>query len=110
MSDDKELYDFFKSAKNDIPDNGFSHRVMYKLPGRINILSYLIIVICAVLGLFLTLSIVSIDMFIEQISSLVSSLSLLQIPSSSSVTAYIVGLITLGAVSFAIYEADDELL
>jgi len=110
MSDDKELYHFFKSEKNNIPDNGFSQKVMSKLPRRINVLSYLIIVICVVSGSILTVGVAGIDPFIDQINSLALSLSQMQIPSLSSVIAYIIGLMSLGTVSFAIYKVDGGLL
>jgi len=108
MSEDKELYNFFKSGKKDIADKGFSQDVMRKLPQRMNILPYLIIVICAVSGLLLTVSIVGADTFTQQINSLAISLSRMQIPSLSSITAYIAGLISIGTISFAVYRIGDE--
>jgi len=110
MSDDKELHQFFKSGKDEIPDEDFSRNVMNKLPRRSRILPFLIVIICTVLGLVLTVSIIGTDLFVEQIFSFALSLSRLEIPSASSITAYIVGLLLLGTVSFAIYETEREFL
>lgn len=110
MSEDKEFQYLFKSIKDEIPDKGFSQEVMNKLPKRLNILPYLIIVVCAILGLSLTLNIVGVELFVEQIYSFALSLSRLEMPSISSITTYIVGLILLSTVSFAIYRTDTEFM
>lgn len=110
MSDDKELYHLFKSIKEEIPDKGFSRKVMNRLPKRSMILPFMIILICSIVGLTLTISISGIYPFMEQIFNFTLSLSQIEIPSTSSITAYIVGLILLGTTSFAIYQAAKDFL
>lgn len=106
MSNDKELHRFFKLNKSDVPDNGFSERVMKDLPKRNNIFSQIIIASCAVLGLILTVAIQGFTTFFTLIDDLMVSISHFQIPSSSSVMAFFTGIILMGSVYFAVRQSE----
>ncbi|HCO68235.1 MAG TPA: hypothetical protein DIT04_10840 [Dysgonomonas sp.] len=108
MSEDKELNNFFKSHKKEINDNNFSREVMEKLPRRTGMLPYLIIAFCAAIGLYMTISIASISLLMDEMNALVISVSRMQIPSTASIITYLSILITLGTLSFAIYRVDTE--
>jgi hypothetical protein len=101
MSNDKELYDFFKSNKADFQDDGFSKRVMKQLPKRYSILPQMIILFCAFL---VTVSVIALQgaPLIEQLNEMAASLNNLQPPSNFVMAIYVFELILFAIAGFAI--------
>ena len=103
---DQELKKIFASHKIDIPDEGFSERIIRQLPERKSILPQMIMVIFIMIGLALVFTILGVTPLLEQINSLIASISHLQVPSPGSVFTYI-GLFSLtGIIAYAVTQAD----
>lgn len=55
--DDKFLKEFFEEHKQEIPDNGFSHKVISRLPGKkITVISNIWVLACSALAIILFLT------------------------------------------------------
>jgi ABC-type uncharacterized transport system permease subunit len=105
---DQDLKKIFTTHKADIPDNGFSKRVNNQLPERKNILPQIIMATFIVLGFALVFVLQGFTPLIEQINSLISSISHRQIPSPDSIATYFVILALLGLIAYSITQADAE--
>jgi hypothetical protein len=108
MLNDKELYHYFKSNKQDVPDEGFSKRVMKHLPKRCTILAPLITVFCTVWGFACTVAIQEITQFVEQIARMMSTIAHSFTPLSPLIVTYLSALAIAGTVAFAIAHIDFE--
>ncbi len=106
MSNDKEIREFFSSHKADFPDNEFSRRVISNLPGSGNVMLPLIVALFSLLGVGLTVGLYGLPLFLNQINDLVVSVSKLEMPSLSSIMAYIMVLWSMAVTGFAVYKAN----
>jgi len=102
----QELRKVFETHRVDVPDEGFSERVVRRLPERKNMLPQIIMVAFTMLGLVLTFAIQGIMPILEQINSLIFSISHLQAPSLSAIITYLGTLGLAGIISFAVAQAD----
>ena len=105
---DQDFNNIFIKHKIEIPDEGFSERVIKKLPERKSLLPKFIILSSIIIGLVIFFSIIEIAPLIEQINNLFASISKLQIPSLSSVFTSIGLLTMIGIISFSLLYADAE--
>ena len=103
---DKDFSEIFTAHKVEFPDEGFSERVIRRLPERKNMLPQMIMTVFVMTGLVLTFAIQGITPMLEQINSLVVSISKLQIPSASSVIVYIGVLGMIGVIGYSVAQAD----
>ena len=103
---DQDLKKIFVSHKADIPDEGFSERVIRQLPERKSMLPQVVMVVFVMIGLTLTFAIQGVTPLLEQINSLITSISHLQAPSPSSVIAYICSLAIIGTIGYSVAYAD----
>ncbi len=106
MSKNKNLEQLFKSNKFDVPDGGFTKHTIKRLPKRNSVLPLIIIAFCAALGMLLTIAIQGINPFFEEIDYFITSINNSQIPPLSSIMTYLGGLGILGAIGFAMAQAD----
>ena len=90
----------------EIPDEGFSERVMGQLPERKSILPQVVMVAFVMLGLAFTFAIQGVTPLLEQINSLITSVNHLQTPSLSSMITYICFLAMTGIIGFSVARAD----
>jgi len=102
---EKDMYRFFASRKEEIPDDGFSQRVIENLPRRDSALPQIIVLIFLAAGLACTVAIQGVMPFFEQFQALMLSIVRLEIPSVSSIAAYLIGLLSLGSVGYALNQA-----
>jgi len=105
---EQELKKIFAAHKTDISDDGFSERVVRRLPERANILPQIIMTFFITVGLVITFAVQGIAPLLTQINSLITSISNLQLPSPISVFAYITVLILIGTVGFAAVQVAEE--
>ena len=105
---DQDFNNIFIKHKIEIPDKGFSDRVIKKLPERKSLLPKFIMLASIIIGLVMFFLIIEIAPLVEQINNLVASISKLQIPSLSSVFTSIGLLSILGIISFSLLYADAE--
>lgn len=107
MQNDKELEQLFKSNKPEIQDQGFSKEVMNKLPEKIRILPQIIIVCFAVVGIILSIAIQGVSSFFESLNYIVEVSSQAEDISVSMLMPYLIGLLVLGSIGYAVYESDN---
>jgi len=103
---DKELKKVFVAHRVDIPDDGFSERVIRQLPERKSMLPQMVMVVFTMVGLALTFTIQGVTSILEQINSLITSVSHLQIPSPGAIITYICALALTGIIGFSVAQAD----
>ena len=103
---DQDLKKIFLEQKVDIPDEGFSERVIRQLPERKSLLPQVIMITCITVGIILTIALQSIVPVFEQIELLINSISRLQIPSLLSIATYISVLALLGIIGYSVAQAD----
>ncbi len=107
MKKDKKYDEFsglFAAHKAEVPDNGFSQRVMQTLPDRSysSPLRYIVVALCALATLawvFLTDD----GFIVGAIADLVVAACTLSAPSPASLFAYVGLVLLLGTVGFAAY-------
>ena len=105
---EQNINKLFKVHKIDVPDDGFSERIMRRLPERKSILPQLVMSVCIIIGIAATFLICGVTPLIEQVNSLISSIGNLQIPSSSAVITYI-GLLSLaGIIGYSLVKAETD--
>jgi len=104
--EDQDFKKIFTANKADIPDNGFSERVAKRLPERKSILPQTVVIICIMIGLLLTFAIQGITPMFEQINSLITSISRLQMPSPGSITTYFGVLVMSGIIGYSMVRAE----
>ncbi|MDR2918715.1 MAG: DUF5056 domain-containing protein [Tannerella sp.] len=107
MQNDKELEQLFKLNKRKIQDQGFSREVMNKLPDKIRILPQIIIVCFAVIGIILSIAIQGLSSFLESLNHIVEVSSQAEDISVSMLMPYLIGMLVLGSVGYAVYESDN---
>ena len=100
--EDKDFKKIFTANKADIPDQGFSERVVRQLPGRKSMLPQVVMVVCIMIGLVLAFVIQGVTPLLEQINSLIASISHLQAPSPSSIVIYFSVLTIIGIVGYSV--------
>ena len=103
---DKDFKEIFADHKADIPDNGFSKRVSNQLPERKNILPQIVMAVFIMIGLVLVFVLQGFTPVLDQINNLAISISLAQIPSPASITAYLGVLTLLGIIGYSITQAE----
>jgi len=104
--DKTDLKKIFSDHKVDIPDDGFSERVIGRLPERMTMLPQIVMTTFVVVGLTLTFAIQGFVPVIEQIESLITSVSQLQIPPPSAIITYISLLALTGMIGFSVAQAE----
>jgi hypothetical protein len=104
---DKDFSKIFLAHKVEFPDDGFSERVIRRLPERRSILPQVVMATFVMIGLVLTFVIQGgFTPILEQISSLFNSVSRLQIPTASAVITYLVALAMIGVIGYSVAQAD----
>ena len=103
---DQDLKKIFITHRVDVPDDGFSERVIRRLPERRSILPQMVMVAFVMTGLALTVAIQGVTPLLEQIDSLITSISHLQIPSPGSIITYIGALALTGIIGYSVAQAD----
>ena len=106
MKTDQDFKKIFTAHRVDIPDEGFSERVIRQLPQRKSILPQVVMAVFVMLGVAFTFAIQGVTPLLEQINSLITSISQLQAPSPSSMIAYICVLTMIGTIGFSVARAD----
>ena len=107
MINEQKLKSFFKENKSEIPDNGFSKRVLHHLPTRKSVFPQVVMLICVVAGLSLTVAVAGFSTIQTQLLSLIDAVAHLQIPSATSIMTYIGVLATLSFIGFAVAETNE---
>jgi len=101
-----DLKKIFTAHRADVPNEGFSERVMRQLPERKSVLPQMIMVVFIMIGLGLTFLIQGVTPLLEQINSLITSISLLQAPSPIAVITYLSTLGLTGIIGYSVIQAD----
>jgi len=82
---DKEFKKIFISHKFDVPNEGFSERVIRQLHERNNLLPHIVMITFVVFSLVFMFALNGFANFFEQINNLLISVSLMQIPLPSTI-------------------------
>jgi len=104
--DDQDFKKIFTTHKSDISDDGFSKRLIEQLPERKSILPQAVMIVCIMIGLILTFAMQGFTPLFEQINSLITSISHLQMPSLSSIFTYLGVLIMTGFIGYSIMRTE----
>ena len=102
------MKDLFESHKFDIPDDGFSERIIRRLPERNNMLPQIVMMVFIITGLAITFSLQGVSPLLAQINCLIISIGQLQAPSLTSVIAYLSVLVMIGTIGFSVAHADSR--
>jgi protein-S-isoprenylcysteine O-methyltransferase Ste14 len=103
---DLDFKKIFVAHRVDVSDEGFSERVIRQLPERKSIVPQAVMVVFVMIGLTLTFAIQGVTPLLEQINSLITSISHLQAPSPSAVITYICSLAIIGIIGYSVARAD----
>jgi len=104
MDDFKKI---FVAHRVDVPDEGFSERVVRQLPKRSSMLPQIVMAVFIMLGLALTFAFQGVTPLIEQINSLITSISRLQAPSPIAVITYLGVLGLTGIIGYSVAQASE---
>ena len=103
---DQDFKKIFSTHKFDIPDDGFSERVIRQLPERKSMLPQMVMAVFVMMGLAFTFAIQGVAPLIEQVDNLITSISHLQAPSLHSVITYFGLLFLMGIIGYSVARAD----
>ena len=103
---DNDFKKVFIEHKVEVPDEGFSKRIIRQLPERKRILPQIVMVVSIIAGFLLTFSIQGVTSLITQINDLITSISNLQAPSPISVLTYFVLLGITGLISYSLVKVE----
>ena len=103
---ENNLKKIFEEHKDDVPDNGFTNHLIRQLPERNNIFPQIVMVTTLVIGLTLMFSIFGFNHFLEQINSLLISVSQQQMPPMSAIFTYLIAFALTGFIGFSVAGAD----
>ena len=103
---EQEFKQIFLKQKVDIPDENFSERIAKHLPERKSMLPHLLMAIFTIVGLALMIAIQGITPIIEQFNRLIASVCHLQMPTSTSIIAYVGALTITGFIGYSVAHAD----
>ena len=103
---EQDLKKIFEARKVELPDGGFSERVIRQLPERKSMLPRTVMAVFIMLGLALTFAIQGFASSLEQINSFAFSISQLQIPSPISIVTYTSMLVIVVMIGFAVAHTD----
>jgi len=103
---EQDFKKIFVAHRVDIPDEGFTERVIRQLPERKSLLPQMVMVVFTMVGLGLTFAIQGVAPVLEQINSLIISVSHLQIPSLGAIITYIGVLGLIGIIGFSVAQVD----
>jgi ABC-type uncharacterized transport system permease subunit len=104
---DKDFKKIFTDYKTDVPDNGFSKRVVRQLPERKNVLPQIIMLLFIVIGLALVFVLQGFTPILEQINDLIFSISHQKVPSLASIAAYFCVLTLLSFIGYSVVQVGD---
>jgi hypothetical protein len=105
---EQNLKEIFSTHKVDMPNDGFSRRIITHLPERKSILPQVVMISFIVVGMILTFAVQGIDSVLNNINSLVFLISRMQIPSAISVIT-ILGILSLtGLIAHSILQVEAE--
>jgi len=104
--DDKHFKTIVTAHKMDIADEGFSERVIRQLPERRNMLPRIVMMTFILIGIAFIFAVQGITPLLEQIGSLIASISRLQAPSTGAIVTYIGVLSIIGAIGYGVAQAD----
>jgi len=100
---EKDLKNLFTTHKAEVPDDGFSERVIRRLPERQSILPQIIMPVFILIGLILTFMVPGFSALVfEQIHSLITSIQHSQIPSAGSIAVYLCLLALLSTIGYSV--------
>ena len=107
--DDKDIKKIFTAHKVNIPDEGFSKRVVEQLPKRKNVLlPQLVMIGFIIAGLTILFVIQDFTPLLKQINSLLTSINHSQIPSFISIITYLGMLALWGVIGYSVVQAGTE--
>ena len=104
---EKALRKIFAEHKTDIPDKGWSEHVVKHLPPRKSVMPQIVMIVSVLIGLTLMFAIQDVTTIIEQIDSLTTSISLLQMPSPTALLTYLGVLLLTGVIGFGVARAGE---
>jgi len=99
---DQDFKKLFVTHKAEVPDEGFSEHITKQLPERKSLLPQIIMATFIVIGLALVFVIQGFVPVIDQIGSLITSISQMQMPSLTSVITYLSLLLSTGIISYSV--------
>ena len=105
---DNHFKKIFEAHRDDVPDNGFSKRVIRQLPERNSALPQIVMITSVVVGLALMFATSGFAHFLEQIDSLLISVSQLKMPTPSAIITYISALALTSLIGFSVAQADAD--
>ena len=101
-----DLKELFTAHRVDIPDEGFSERLIRQLPERSSMLPQIVMSSFIFISLAILFAIHDVAPVIEQINSLTASISQMQIPSPSAIITYVGLLSFTGLIGFSVAGAN----
>jgi hypothetical protein len=106
MSNDKELRRFFETGKTEIPDNGFSKKVIKRLPEKVNVLPQLIIMCFTLMGFGAVVAIQGFSLFLENIESMIMAMNSTETFPFLTLMTYFVNMLIMASVSYTLYQSN----
>ena len=103
---EQDLKKIFETHKVDVPDEGFSEHVIRQLPERKSMVPQIVMAVFVMIGLAFMFAIVDVTLLLEQINSLITSISHLQTPSLSAVSTYIGLFFLTGIMGYTMIQTD----
>jgi len=105
---ERDLKKIFETHKIDVPDEGFSERIVRQLPERRSILPQIVMIVFIMIGLVSMFALQGFTPLLDQINSLITSISRMQAPSPIAIIFYIGFLSMVGIIGYAVVKADAD--
>jgi len=101
---DNDFKKIFTAQKVEIPDDGFSTRVIKQLPERKNRLPQMAMIFFMLIGFVLIFVIQGVTPLFEQIVNLTTAINELQAPSSGAIITYLSLLAATGVIGYSVVQ------
>ena len=102
---EQDFSKIFKAHKKSFSDNDFSEQVIKRLPKRKSMLPQTVMIAFVLLGMIFVFVLQVYVPVMEQLNSLITSVSQLQMPSASAIFTYFVVLGLIGLIGFSVAQA-----
>ncbi len=105
---DRELRKIFTDRRTEVPDDGFTERVLRRLPERPSRFPQLVMAVCIAIGLALTFAFTGFAPVVEQFEILAASIARTEMPPLGAMAVYLGVLAMAGMIGCSLAQAGTD--
>jgi hypothetical protein len=99
---ERQIKKLFTDRKADLPDDGFTERVLRQLPERRSRFPQVVMAVCIAIGLALTVAAIGLESVLEQFEVLAASMARMETPPLGAMAVYFAVLAMAGMIGYSL--------